>query len=881
MHIYNRRWLLAGLFCCVQTALAAPADRSPIISLASDQAAIGTGGSVQLSWSTANADNCVATGNWAGPKGLEGAERSPTMDAPGSYQFGLTCSNSAAEVSRNVIVIASGGSEPLYESAWIAEPKVVKHRSAFSQAHSKWRIRFRLASVGSQQTLVSYDEKHQQTAGHTTVFIDKRGYVQVRHQDGESGTYTTRSRSRVKSGTDHELLLEIKKGESLSLSLDGKLEATSRHAFGTDETVRDLVLGASCTYCSPGTTTPLREPIDGVMSFAVIPIEIRGGDDQAPKQDDADSPVGGGNGDSNDSSDGTLYESAWVGTPQVVEHRAAFSQTHPKWRVRFRLASVGKRQTLVSYDEIEQRTAGQTTIFVDHRGYVRVRHQDDANGSYTTRSRSKVKAETDYELLVEMKKGSRLVLSLNGKTEASSRYAFGTADTVRSLVLGASCSFCEPGTTQPQRDPIDGVVSFAVLATGEGSTGSGNSSGTGNGSSNGNGSDVEPKDPQVDPTPLEHTATDVPRIIPFQPEFAQSDTVWHTRFKLNRVDRQQTLFSYDEKYQRTSGHTTLSITPAGYLSLRHQDDGDQTIVLTSDTRLQANREYSAKVIILDNRLLALELDGVRQASSDKAFSTAATRRDLILGGSCTHCDPGTTSPRIEPLRGTVTLQVTAPNATAGEQPQSNVEDSPVQAPTQPTPPSSSPVEPDPAPSPKPQPNTPQSSGSGPETTPKPSLNFSASRSGVIAGESVTLSWTTDNANQCTASGAWSGGQALAGELIVLPQHSARTYSLQCSGPGGTASGIVTIGVQTEVVVRWLPPTTNTDGSAINQGQLQGYVVHYGSSSGDYTNQIEVNNPTSRSQALYLPGGEYFFAVTAVNAEGLASDFSGEVAKSIR
>jgi len=64
---------------------------------------------------------------------------------------------------------------------------------------------------------------------------------------------------------------------------------------------------------------------------------------------------------------------------------------------------------------------------------------------------------------------------------------------------------------------------------------------------------------------------------------------------------------------------------------------------------------------------------------------------------------------------------------------------------------------------------------------------------VPYNSSVTLSWTSSNADYCVASGAWSGkkgtfGSESTGNLTSGP----KTYILTCYGPGGSASDSVTI-----------------------------------------------------------------------------------------
>jgi plastocyanin len=70
----------------------------------------------------------------------------------------------------------------------------------------------------------------------------------------------------------------------------------------------------------------------------------------------------------------------------------------------------------------------------------------------------------------------------------------------------------------------------------------------------------------------------------------------------------------------------------------------------------------------------------------------------------------------------------------------------------------------------------------------PTLTFTSSAASVTAGGAVTLTWTSENATACTASGstAWSGTEAINGSAsVVIP--STESLTLTCTGSGGSAS----------------------------------------------------------------------------------------------
>ena len=89
-------------------------------------------------------------------------------------------------------------------------------------------------------------------------------------------------------------------------------------------------------------------------------------------------------------------------------------------------------------------------------------------------------------------------------------------------------------------------------------------------------------------------------------------------------------------------------------------------------------------------------------------------------------------------------------------------------------------------------------------SPAPTVSLSADPTSIQAGGSATIAWSSTNATSCAASGAWSGSRALSGQTTMSPS-STSTYTLACSGTGGTASQSVTINVNAAAP----PPSTRS------------------------------------------------------------------------
>lgn len=85
---------------------------------------------------------------------------------------------------------------------------------------------------------------------------------------------------------------------------------------------------------------------------------------------------------------------------------------------------------------------------------------------------------------------------------------------------------------------------------------------------------------------------------------------------------------------------------------------------------------------------------------------------------------------------------------------------------------------------------------GDSSTPAPTLNIGLSPASVPAGQTAMLSWSSNNASMCQASGAWTGSESTSGSLGVWQTAPGTyTYTLACSSTSsGAASGSATLTV---------------------------------------------------------------------------------------
>jgi uncharacterized repeat protein (TIGR01451 family) len=110
-----------------------------------------------------------------------------------------------------------------------------------------------------------------------------------------------------------------------------------------------------------------------------------------------------------------------------------------------------------------------------------------------------------------------------------------------------------------------------------------------------------------------------------------------------------------------------------------------------------------------------------------------------------------------------------------------------------------------------------------QTIPSPNVDIKANGYDnsitIPYNTSATLSWTSDNADYCVASGAWSGtkrtsGSESTGNLTSGP----KTYTLTCYGPGGSESDSVTIYLRQ--VLGAVSPTIQKRVRNLSDGQTQ-------------------------------------------------------------
>ncbi len=107
-------WMLAINLAigCSSSSTDNTADPAPTVSLSTSATSIASGATVNLTWSSTNADSCTASGAWSGNKNTSGSENSGSLVAASNI-FQLSCSGSGGSAQQSVTVtVGSSTSAP-------------------------------------------------------------------------------------------------------------------------------------------------------------------------------------------------------------------------------------------------------------------------------------------------------------------------------------------------------------------------------------------------------------------------------------------------------------------------------------------------------------------------------------------------------------------------------------------------------------------------------------------------------------------------------------------------------------------------------------------------------------------------------------------------
>ena len=99
---------------------------------------------------------------------------------------------------------------------------------------------------------------------------------------------------------------------------------------------------------------------------------------------------------------------------------------------------------------------------------------------------------------------------------------------------------------------------------------------------------------------------------------------------------------------------------------------------------------------------------------------------------------------------------------------------------------------------------------------------------------------------------------------------------------GATTGAGVGGVTTQgVALSWTAPVEREDGTPISMSEIAGYRVYYGTSEGNYPNELDIADSDNMQATLSnLASGIYYIVVTTYDMDGRESAFSEIVTISI-
>ncbi len=161
---------------------------------------------------------------------------------------------------------------------------------------------------------------------------------------------------------------------------------------------------------------------------------------------------------------------------------------------------------------------------------------------------------------------------------------------------------------------------------------------------------------------------------------------------------------------------------------------------------------------------------------------------------------------------------------------------------------------------------------------QPSVNVSSKPIRFsIANQPAWLNFSADNG---LLAGKPSAAQVGSYDQIIITVTDGRGAKASL-GPFSISVGAVPSQkvVSGDATVSWVPPSLNEDGSKLSD--LAGFRIYYGTDSSSLTNVVPVGDVAATEYTVSgLGAGTYFFAVTAIAADGAESAQSPVASKTI-
>lgn len=106
-------------------------------------------------------------------------------------------------------------------------------------------------------------------------------------------------------------------------------------------------------------------------------------------------------------------------------------------------------------------------------------------------------------------------------------------------------------------------------------------------------------------------------------------------------------------------------------------------------------------------------------------------------------------------------------------------------------------------------------------------------------------------------------------ILVSPLFACSTEDAGTSNAGTSNSGALNLA--------WVAPSERADNTGLSLSEIAGYRIYYGTETGNYQNQFEVDDAyADQAQIEDVPSGAYYLVMTTVDTDGRESPYSSEV-----
>jgi uncharacterized protein YjdB len=145
--------------------------------------------------------------------------------------------------------------------------------------------------------------------------------------------------------------------------------------------------------------------------------------------------------------------------------------------------------------------------------------------------------------------------------------------------------------------------------------------------------------------------------------------------------------------------------------------------------------------------------------------------------------------------------------------------------------------------------------------PLPTVSLVATSTSVAMAATDTLTWSSTNATACTASGSWTGSQGLSGSTTVGPITNSASYTLTCTGSGGSTSSVVAVAVSSDMPAA-TPIGVLAAGVVILDANTVSMLVHSTSTTLTFNGTVSIS-----PQEIFLLSGSAYIAIAVTSANG--------------